>query len=100
MSVSGVDIYKLEQMFIHVMPIRVRIGGEQADIFVQVKRRAERKIKSSFLVLPYQLTINALHGLAGGQTENQVRVGSQIVRHYARDQRRGRFVRWLYDYFH
>jgi hypothetical protein len=29
-----------------------------------------------------------------------VRIGAEIVGHHARDQRGGRFVVWLYYYFH
>ena len=48
----------------------------------------------------HELAIDTFHGLARGQTQDEVRVGTQIMRDDARDEGCRSFVSGLYDYFH
>ena len=40
-GVPRVHVHVAEQVVIHVVPVRVRVGREQADILVQIERAAE-----------------------------------------------------------
>jgi hypothetical protein len=46
------------------------------------------------------MTIDAFHGLAGRQAEDEIRVGAQFVGDDAGDQGGGRFLIRLYNDFH
>ena len=48
----------------------------------------------------HELAIDAFHGFARGQAQDEVGVGTQVMSDDARDERRGSFVSRLYDYFH
>src|SRR5258708_40304772 len=100
MRVAWLDVHVAEQMLVHVMTVGVWVGGKQADVFIQIKSAAKRKIELLFLVLAHELAIDAFHGLARGQTHDEVWVGTQVVRNDASNTRRRSLVIGLYDYFH
>jgi len=50
-------------------------------------------------VQPDEVAVNQLHGFAGGQSQDKVRVGPQFSRHYPGDQARGGFLVGLNDDF-
>ena len=100
MRIPRLDVHMPEQMLIHVMTVGVWIGGKQADVFIQIKSAAKRKIELLFLVPADEMAINAFHGLASGQAQNEVRVGTEVMGDDARNKGRSSFVSGLYDYFH
>ncbi len=99
-GVPRVHIHVAEQVVIHVMPVRIRVGREQADILVQVERAAEREIELLHLVQANEVAIDAFHRLAGRQAEDEVRISAEFAGHDPRDQRRRGFLIRLYDDFH
>ena len=86
-GVPRINVHVAEQMMIHVIPVGVRVGREQADIFIQVERAAQGEIKLLGLVHPHQVPIDAFHRLAGCQAQDQVRVGAQLTGNDAGHQR-------------
>ena len=74
-------IHAAEQMFAHVMVVGMRIGCGEPHVFIEVKGRALGKIEFVLFVALGQVAINVLHRFASGQAENQLGVGSQIVRY-------------------
>ena len=85
-GVPRVNVHVAEQVVIHVVPVRVRVGGEQADILVEVERAAEGEIELLGLVQADEVAIDAFHGLAGRQAEDELRVGAQFAGDDAGDQ--------------
>ena len=49
---------------------------------------------------PDELSINALHGLASGETEDEVRIGAEIMADNASDEQSRAFLVRLNDDFH
>jgi hypothetical protein len=83
--VSGVHVHMVEEVVIHVVAVGIRVGGKKANVFVEVERAAKGEIKMLFLMVADQVTVNAFHGLAGGEAENEVRIGAQFLFDNARD---------------
>src|SRR6266850_1932294 len=100
MRVPRLDVHMAEQMLVHVMTVGVWVGRKQAHIFIQIKSAAKRKIELLLLVFAHELTIDALHGLACGQAQDKVRIGTQVMGDNTGDKRRRRLIIGLYDYFH
>ena len=98
--VPRVHVHMPEQVVVHVIAVGVRVRGEQPDIFIQVEGAAEREIELLLPVQAHQVLIDALHRAAGGQAQNQVRVGAQFAGHDSRHQGGGGFFIGLYDDFH
>ncbi len=100
MRVPWLDVHMAEQMLVHIMTVGVWVGRKQPNIFIQIKSAAKRKIELLLFVPSHKLAIDALHGLTSGQAQDEVRVGTQVMRGYARDKRCRSFIIWLYYYFH
>ena len=99
-GVPRINVHVAEQVVIHVVPIRVRVGREQADILVEVERAAEREVELLGLMDADEVAIDAFHRLAGRQAENEIRVGAQLAGDDASNQGRSGLLVRLYDYFH
>ena len=82
------------------MAVGVWVGWKQANVFIQIKSAAKGKIELRFLVPAHELAIDAFHGLARGQSQDEVGIGTQVMSDDARDERGGSFVSGLDDYFH
>ena len=89
-----------EQVVVHVVAVGVGVGGEQADILVEVEGAAQGEVELLGLVQSDEVAIDPLHGLAGGQAQNEVRVGPEFAGDDASGQGGGGFVIRLYDDFH
>ena len=100
MRVPRVHVHMAEQVSFHIVAIRIRVAREQPDVFVEVERAAQGKIQFLGLMQAHEVAINTFHRAAGGEAEDEMRIGAQIVRHDARHERRGGLLVWLYDDFH
>ena len=100
MRVPPVNVHVAEQVAVHVMPIRIRVVREQADVFVKIERPAQRKIQLLFCVPAHEVPVNLLHRRAGRQAEDEARMGAEFARDDARHQRRGGFLVRLNNDFH
>ena len=89
-GVPRVNVHVAEQVVVHVVAVGVRVGGEQADVLVEVEGAAEGEVELLGLVQADEVAIDALHRLAGGQAEDEVRVGAEFAGDDARDQARRR----------
>jgi hypothetical protein len=50
MGVPDVDVHVPEQVVLHVVTIRILVGGKQSDVLIEVKRAAQRKVEVLILV--------------------------------------------------
>ena len=98
--VAPVNVDPAEKMPVHVVAVRMRILGQEADIFVEVKRAAKGEIEPLAPMQFGQMPVNLLHRSAGGQAKRERRLRLQTPCNQARHEQRGLFRRRLNDDFH
>jgi hypothetical protein len=100
MCVLQLDVHLHEEVSIHEMSVGIWVSRGKPNVFVQVERAATCKIKPLFAVHPDEMTINSLHRVTRGETEDGARICAHFVRdNPGREQRRCFFVA-LNDEFH
>jgi len=98
--VPHVNVHMTEQVVIHVVAVRIRVGWKEADVFVEVEGAAQREVEVLVLVHSREVSIDALHRGAGCEAEHEMGIEPELPGDHASDQGSGCFRIRLNNNFH
>ncbi len=87
-------------MLVHVIPVGIGVIRGQADVFIEIKRAALRKIKFLVAMHPRKVCVDGFHRPAGGETEDRIRTDMKFLFNDSSDQLHGGFGAGADNAFH
>jgi hypothetical protein len=96
MNVLWLEIGFGKQVFLHVVPVGLRVFRAQTDVFIQIEAGT---LPERHLTLQ-QIRVHLLHGAAGGKTQYSCGILADTDIDQSRNQIDGRSGIWTDDDFH